>query len=147
MKWSTIVGWMVGRFLRREKSYVENVSSMWRRDALRALRDLDKTSRSLASAREEFNHRISVAEEMMSSARESYEVVVSRAERSVENAKDTFDRYDHIDETLHEQLKIVRDITIPGLTTSNEMLRQQMEAFIAMQVQIQEAHAPRHREV
>jgi chemotaxis regulatin CheY-phosphate phosphatase CheZ len=138
---------MVGRFLRREKSYAEAISAKWRKESLRALRDLDKSSRSLVSAREEFDHRMSKAEEMINSARESYEDAVARTERSVESAKDTFDRYDHIDETLHEQLKIVRDVMIPGLTTSNEMLRQQIEAYIAMQVQIQTAHAPRPREV
>jgi hypothetical protein len=138
---------MVGRILRREKSYAEVLSSTWRRDALQSLRDLNRKSKSLDSARSEFDHRVSAAEEIIRTARESYEEVVKRVEESIEAARDTFDRYDHIDETLHEQLKIVRDVMIPGLTTSNELLRQEMEAYIAMQVQIQTAHAPRSREV
>jgi hypothetical protein len=138
---------MVGRFLGREKTYAEKTSSEWRRDALHMLRDLDRKSTSLASAKEEFDHHVKQAFGVVQKAEDRCNELMDRVERSVESARDMFERYDHVDETLHEQLKIMRDVIIPGLTSSNEMVRQEMESHISLLVRMQEAHAPRTREV
>ena len=126
----------------RKLSVAERKALKWKKDSMKCIQLLNKTTKAIKAEHIRFDISWCNAQSELTKAKESMDQNLHDVDIEIQKVSKLIERHDEVEESLTNELKILREIVIPELALANESIRSQMEADISLQAQRQAAYAP-----
>lgn len=114
-----VLAWLFGA----RRTYAERVACQWKSEALEVLKRLGRAEKALVRERIKIDGSF-----------RRFEKLVARMETEIKQAESTIAKYDHAEEALTNQIRILSEVDLPNYATSNEAMRQMVQTLIALDV-------------